>query len=460
MAETKAPSKMPDLNLSTGVGPVPSTMEGYQQLAESLKGEIDILKRELTEVRTTMLMRMVHAKAKRKKSSGKLQAMQGLVKKAGIDAKAHSTFDDHEASQKQRAAEIIARRDAAHERLMRRRVNVTNAKGKKKKNQTSVHPELMHERVGTDAVDVDDFVVTFDHGPLGLHLEEIHDCSYAAFVAETQEGSQAAASGLKIGDILIKIKNQSMEDIPFDDTIQTLMATGRPLVLMFRRRLKVYCDHAEGIDGAGHMHGGITSFDAGSGDLGFSLEEMSNATLNGVRYDLCVTDVNKRGQAYERGLRSLDVLVGINGDSVGGLGFEETRHLLVKSPRPMSLHFLRFSEGPDTIEMGTDYLHEEVLFVLQYVDLATERKGSKKKDLAKMSKKDEAKLKTLQTKRHTLQTIKGALVHLLDEGALHSDRETCAELLGKIRTAIQELDECQNAVDMIGQGKKKKKKKG
>ena len=158
MAETKAPSKMPDLNLSTGVGPVPSTMEGYQQLAESLKGEIDILKRELTEVRTTMLMRMVHAKAKRKKSSGKLQAMQGLVKKAGIDAKAHSTYDDHEASQKQRAAEIIARRDAAHERLMRRRENVTNAKGKKKKNQTSVHPELMHERVGTDAVDVDDFV--------------------------------------------------------------------------------------------------------------------------------------------------------------------------------------------------------------------------------------------------------------------------------------------------------------
>ena len=64
-----------------------------------------------------------------------------------------------------------------------------------------------------------------DHRPLGLHLEEIHDCSYAAFVAETQEGSQAAASGLKIGDILIKIKNQSMEDIPFDDTIQTLMAT-------------------------------------------------------------------------------------------------------------------------------------------------------------------------------------------------------------------------------------------
>lgn len=51
-------------------------------------------------------------------------------------------------------------------------------------------------------------------------------------------------------------------------------------------------------------------------------------------------------------------------------------------------------------------------------------------------------------------------MHLLDEGALHSDRETCAELLGKIRTAIQELDECQNAVDMIGQGKKKKKKKG
>jgi hypothetical protein len=31
----QAPSKMPDLNLSTGVGPVPSTMEGYQQISSN-----------------------------------------------------------------------------------------------------------------------------------------------------------------------------------------------------------------------------------------------------------------------------------------------------------------------------------------------------------------------------------------------------------------------------------------
>ena len=461
MAETKpTPENMPDLNLADGTTPTPTTIPGYQALTDGLKREIDVLKKELTEVRSTMLMRMVHAKAKRKKISLKNgQKLQGMVQKVKDSAAAKHTLDDHEASKKARELEIIARRDAAHERLMRRREQAQkgNSKKKKKANQTSIHPELIHQRVGTDAVDVDDFIVQFNHGPLGLHLEEIHDCSYAAFVAETQTGSQAAASGLSIGDKLIKIKNQSMEDIPFDDTIQTLMATGRPLVLTFRRRLKVYCDHAEGLDGAGHMHGAVYSFDAGRGDLGFSLEEMSNSTLNGVRYDLCVTDVSARGHAAEKGLKSLDVLVGINGDSVGGLGFEETRHLLVKSPRPMSLHFFRFGEGRDTIEMGTDYLHEEVVFVLQYVDLATARQFSRTADLAKMSRKDEAKVKQLQQRRHELLQIKDSLVSLLDEGALHSDREACADLLGQIREAIQKLDNAQGAVDIIGTKKSKKR---
>jgi len=459
MAETKEP--MPPLDLVTGEGPVPTTIDGYKQLTQGLKGEIDVLKKELTEVRSTMLMRMVHAKAKRDRSGLKTGTrLKGLVDKAHVDATERRRLDDHEVSRSKRKAEIRARRDAAHDRLVRRRQSQSAGGGgaKKKKKKTAVQPSLMNQKIGTDAVDVDDFIVEFEHGPLGLHLEEIHDCNYGAFVAETQVGSQAASTGLEVGDILIKIKQKSMEDVPFDDAIQILMATGRPLQLTFRRRLKVYCDHAEGLDGAGHMHGSVYSFDAGRGNLGFALEEMSNATLNGVRYDLCVTDVVRDGAAVSKGLKSLDVLVGLNGDSVGGLGFEETRALLVKSPRPMSLHFFRFGKGKDNIEMGTDYLHEEVVFVLQYVDLATARRFNRQADLSKMTRKDEQKVKNLQDARHKLTDTKNTLVSLLDEGALHTDRESCVELLVKIRERITELDIAQAAVDSIGELKKKKGK--
>ena len=368
----------------------------------------------------------------------------------------------------------MARREAAHKRLLRRRQSQSGygkeGEKKLKRQQTSVHPTVVHQRVGTDAADVDDFIVSFTHGPLGLHLEEIHDCNYGAFVAETQVGSQAGISRLQVGDILIKIKSQSMEDVSFDDAVQILMATGRPLNLTFRRRLKVFCDHAEGLDGAGHMHGCVYSFDAGLGNLGFALEEMSNSTLNGVRYDLCVTDIGGHGAAAEKGLKSLDILVGLNGDSVGGLGFEETRDLLVKSPRPMSMHFFRFGEGKATIEMGTDYLHEEVIFVLQYVALATQRRFDRKADLSKMTRKDELKVKSLQGARHNLNKLKNRLVSLLDEGVLHTDRDSCVDLLSQIRSCITELDITQAAVDAIGAAKidkiekekkkKKKKKKG
>ena len=51
------------------------------------------------------------------------------------------------------------------------------------------------------------------------------------------------------------------------------------------------------------------------------------------------------------------------------------------------------------------------------------------------------------------------LVSLLDEGALHTDRGSCVELLVKIRERITELDIAQAAVDSIGELKKKKKGK-
>ena len=450
--------QMPALNLSSGTAPVPTTIDGYKQLTESLKQEVKMLKKEMSEVRSSMLMRMIRAKAKRKQLGLKSGVrLQSLVQKARDDDKVSQKMNEHEVSQKKRNADIVARREAAHERLMRRRENVNSTPGKKKKDKTSIHPEVIHQRVGTDAVDVDDYLIHFSHGPLGLHLEEIHDCNYSSFVAETQDNSQARQLGIQTGDILIKIKNMSMEDIPFDDTIQTLMASGRPLSLTFRRRLKVYCDHAEGLDGVGHMNGTVYSFDAGTGDLGFSLEEMSNSTLNGVRYDLCVTDVKMQGPAAAKGLKAADVLVGINGDSVGGLGFEETQNLLIKSPRPMSLHFFRFSTRgeSDTIEMGTDYLHEEVVFVLQYVDLATARVYITT-DLASMSRKDEVKVKNLQEARHELTNVKGTLVSLLDEGALHSDRDSCANLLQQIRLTIAKVDAAQSVVDSIEKKKQAK----
>jgi hypothetical protein len=467
MSETKQSTdeKMPILNLSTGTAPEPTTIEGYKHLTKSLRQEIEILKKELNEVRSTMLMRMVHDKAKRHQIGLKSGVrLQSLVDKVKNDEDAHNKLSEHELSQKKREAEIIARREAAHNRLMRRREKSqprTNGKKTKKTPKTSVHPEVVQERLGTGAVDVEDFIVNFSHGPLGLHLEEIHDCSFSAFVAETQNNSQAKRAGLEVGDILIKIKGKSMEDIPFDDTIQTLMASGRPLKLTFRRRIKVYCDHTEGLDGCGHMHGHIFSFDATHGDLGFALEEMSNATLNGVRYDLCVTDVVLDGPASQKGLKSLDVLVGINGDSVGGLGFEETCLLLVKSPRPMSLHFFRFSKENDTIEMGTDYLHEEVIFILQYVDLALSRKFNN--SIVNISKKDEINLKKIQVATHELNTIKASLRSLLDEGALHSDRQTCVQVLKNLRSCLASLDEAQMAVNFVGQkngnSDKKSKKK-
>lgn len=461
MAETKHPTEeMPDLVLATGQTPEPSTLDGYKQLTESLRQDIDILKKELSEVRSTMLMHMIHAKAKKNQFTLKSDGarLKNIVIKARDSERARNTLSKHEFSRRKREKEMLARREAAHRRLIKRRQNLQGTPSRKnKKDKTSVHPEVIHERLGTDAVDIEDYTVQFEHGPLGIHLEEIYDNNYSAFVAETKNNSQAEKGGLQAGDILLKIKKKSMEDVPFDDAIQTLMASDRPLNITFRRRIKVYCDHAEGLDGAGHMHGTVYSFDANPGDLGFSLEEMSNATLTGIRYDLCVTDVKQDGPAARKGLKSLDILVGINGDSVGGLGFEETRLLLVKSPRPMSLHFFRFTLGQGTIELGTDYLHEEVVYVLQYVDLASSRLFNQV-ELAKMTRKDEAKVKNLQTARHELSKVKERLVSLLDGGALHSDRDLCMNVLKIIRQAIVDMESAQAAVDAIGQAKLKSKK--
>ena len=79
-------------------------------------------------------------------------------------------------------------------------------------------------------------------------------------------------------------------------------------------------------------------------------------------------------------------------------------------------------------------------------------------ELAKMTRKDEVKVKNLQTARHELSKVKERLVSLLDGGALHSDRDLCINVLKIIRQAIADMEVAQAAVDAIGQAKLKSKK--
>ena len=182
MAETKhSTEKMPDLVLATGETPEPTTLDGYKQLTESLRQDIDILKKELSEVRSTMLMHMIHAKAKKNQLTLKSDGarLKNIVIKARDSERARNTLSKHEFSRRKREKEMLARREAAHLRLIKRRQNLQGTPSRKnKKDKTSVHPEVIHERVGTDAVDIEDYTVQFEHGPLGIHLEEIYDNNY------------------------------------------------------------------------------------------------------------------------------------------------------------------------------------------------------------------------------------------------------------------------------------------
>ena len=162
----------------------------------------------------------------------------------------------HERSIARRDAAIKARRQAAHARLMNRRL-VGTQKGKQSTKVLPNNPDS--PGVGTNACDVHDFTIEIQHGPMGLHLEEIHDHKYGAYVASVIPESQASNLGLKTGDVLTSIDSEPLENICFDDAIQMLMAHDRPLGIGFRRRLTVYCDHTEGFDGKGTMHGRIFS---------------------------------------------------------------------------------------------------------------------------------------------------------------------------------------------------------
>ena len=254
----------------------------------ALKQKILRLEQELSEVRATMMHRM-QVEQRRKRAN---RQFINLVNKASTDGRASRIEDEHELSRRKREAAVNARREAAHARLAKRRSLIAERKKTKKASKQKIAPDSpsMSHGVGTDACDVKDFVVTMTHGPLGLHLEEIHDCTFGTFVADTVEGSQAREQGLQMGDMLTSVSGETMEDVSFDDVIQILMASARPMQLGFRRRMRVYCDHAHGSDGLGHMHGAIFSVDITDKDMGFEFDEQTNSTLSGVRYDCHVSD--------------------------------------------------------------------------------------------------------------------------------------------------------------------------
>ena len=417
---------------------------------DELKHIIKALRQELVEVRATMLARITMERARRQvatnnSNSGrilgpsKIPALRAVVRRAHDASIVDKHMSAHDASIARRDANIIARRKASHERLVRRRL-VVSQKGKKV--STKVIPNKpVSQGVGTNACDVHDFTVTMEHGPMGLHLEEIHDYKFGTYVASVMPESQAFKLGLKTGDILTSVGDENLQDINFDDGIQLLMASDRPLSLGFRRRLTVFCDHAEGKDGRGTMHGRIFSLELDEGEVGFGLAEQTNSTLSGVRFDCCIEEVFKHGLLSGAGLQTGDILLGLNGDSAGDLGFEDTHDLLHAAERPVCLHFFRFETGEQAFELGTDYLHEDVITVLQYTDMVVHRGNYQVPEGISLSKKERKLLKVHAEALARLDSGRSELIGMLENDALHTARSSVMMGVAGMRGLFRSVDQ-------------------
>jgi hypothetical protein len=416
---------------------------------DELKHQIIALRQELLEVRATMLARITMERARRQVAtnnanivrnlgSGKEPALRALVQRVHDVSIVDKHMSAHERSIARRDAAIRERRKASHSRLMRRRL--VGSKGKKV--ATKVLPNKpVSQGVGTNACDVHDFTVEMQHGPMGLHLEESHDCKYGTYVASVMPESQASSLKLQTGDILTSVGDEVLQDIHFDDAIQMLMASDRPLRLGFRRRLTVFCDHAEGKDGSGTMHGRIFSLDLGAGEIGFELAEQTNSTLSEVRFDCCVQEVYQHGLLSGAGLRAGDILLGLNGDSAGDLGFEDTHDLLLAAERPACLHFFRFEKGDQAFELGTDYLHEDVISVLQYTDMVVHRGNYAAPEGVSFSKKERKLLKVHADALARLDDGRNELIGMLEKDALHTARSSVVMGVASMRGLFRAVDD-------------------
>lgn len=438
---------------------------------EKLKQHIEKLEQELLEVRQTMLARIALERARRKINisesissskllkSEKIVAFRKIVKKVQEKIIVDKHLEVHQKSSEKRDMILKERRECAHARLTKRRLNGSQ---KTKKGATKVLPgtsALPSQAIGTNACDVHDFEITIDHGPMGLHLEEIHDHIYGTYVGSVIPGSQADFAGLKTGDILTALDDIVLEDVPFDDAIQMLMASNRPVKVCFRRRLKVFCDHAEGEDGQGKMHGRIYSLNLDAEEPGFTLSEQTNSTISGVRFDTKVDHISAHGEMSGTGLKIGDVLLGINGDSVGDLGYEDTYSLLQAVERPACLHFFRFTDSAEehSFQVGTDYLHEEVIMILQYARMVVDRGPYNLPDGIKLSSKEKLKIKSHIEAVANLEGGQRELVEMLEKDSLHTHRSSVMMAVAAMRGLFASVD--QTMADLMIMASKKMAKR-
>ena len=153
-------------------------------------------------------------------------------------------------------------------------------------------------------------------------------------------------------------------------------------------------------------------------------------------------------------------MLGLNGDSAGDLGYEETSSLLLAAERPVCLHFFRFETGAQSFEIGTDYLHEDVITVLQYADIVVKRGRYQLPAGINLSKKEKKVEKAHADAVRMLDEGRSELIALLEKDALHTARSSVMMGVAAMRGLFASVDQTlANLLAIVSKKKKKTKKK-
>ena len=141
--------------------------------------------------------------------------------------------------------DLMASKSKLRQRIQRRKserkLRKANSGGLSKANSkenivetTSSPPPPLPPRPKVTSVEYHTF--SFGPGTLGINFEEMKDePPYSMFIWSVVQGWQGQIQGILADDILIQINDTKLEDLDFDDVMNLLLTSSRPLILKVRR---------------------------------------------------------------------------------------------------------------------------------------------------------------------------------------------------------------------------------